>query len=168
MSATIQSQRLVTEATHELLEFDFTSLGGTAKVHCASGHEEIVYRDYTDPVLTWVDGNSYTFTRIDFQISGVRSDLTGSVAEPTLKIAAYDLWQMSDWASATSGFGLMDYRGLKIRRQRMFFNTSTMITPQVYYVKRVDSLSATTLTLTLTPSLGSDRLDRPSARKLEI
>jgi hypothetical protein len=168
MSATIQSQRLVTEAVDELVEFDFTSIGGSAKVHISASHEELVYREYTDGEFTWVDGNSYTFKRMDFQISGVRSDLTGSVAEPTLKIAAYDLWQMSDWASATSGFGLMDYRGLKVRRQRLFFNTNTYITPQVYYVKRVDSLSATTLTFTLTPSLGSDRLDRPSARKLEI
>ena len=168
MSATIQSQKLVTEATHELLEFDFTSIGGSAKVHIAQAHEELVFGEYTDSQLTWVDGNSYTFKRMDFQMSGIRSDLTGSVAEPSLKVAAYDLWQLSTWASATSGFSLMDYRGLKIRRQRLFFNTSTYIAPQVYYVKTVDSLSATTIAFTLTPTLGSDRLDRPSARKLEI
>lgn len=173
MSATIQSQRLVTEAVDELVEFDFTSIGGSAKVHISASHEELLYREYTDGQFTWVDGNSYTFKRMDFQISGVRSDLTGSVAEPTLKIAAASLWDLPEWQAGTrygqaDQFGLMDYRGLKVRRQRLFFNTNTYITPQVYYVKRVDSLSATTLTFTLTPSLGSDRLDRPSARKLEI
>lgn len=168
MSASSESQKLVTEATHELLEFDFTAIGGSAKVHIAQAHAELVYREYTDPIVTWADGNSYTFTRMDFQMSGIRSDLTGAVAEPTLKVAADSLWDLSGWASATSGFGLMDYRGLRVRRQRLFFNTTTLITPQVYYVKTVENLTASTITFTLTPSLGAERLDRPSARKLEI
>ena len=62
----------------------------------------------------------------------------------------------------------MDYRGLRIRRQRIFYNTTTFIAPQVFYVKTVDELTASTMSFTLTPSLGSERLDRPSARKLEI
>lgn len=169
MSAVTESQQLVTEATFQLLELDFTTIGGSAHVYLSTEHsEDIAYRQYDDPVLTWTDGASHTFKRIDFEMSGISSDLTGSVAEPTLNIAAADLWLISDWSSATSGFNLMDYRGLRVRRQRMFFGTTTLITPQVFYVKSVDQLSATTITFTLTPSLGSERLDRPSARKLEI
>mgnify|MGYP005989994801 FL=1 len=167
-TSTIQSQKLVTPAVDELLEFDFTAISGSAKVHIAGNHEELVYREYTDPIITWVDGVSYTFKRIDFEVSGISCDLTGSVAEPRLRLASDSLWSLSDWASATSGFGLMDYRGLRIRRQRIFYNTTTFIAPQVFYVKTVDELTASTLSFTLTPSLGSERLDRPSARKLEI
>ena len=164
MSATIESQKLVTEGTLQLLEFDFTSIAGSAHVYVSTEHtEEIAYLQYDDPT---VGGNVYK--RLDFQMSGISCDLTGSVAEATLKVASDSLWALSEWASATSGFGLMDYRGLRIRRHRRFFNTTTLIIPQVFYVKSVDELSATTITFTLTPSLGSERLDRPSARKLEI
>jgi len=179
MSASSESQKLVTEATHELLEFDFTAIGGSAKVHIAQAHEELDYRDYTNPgehpdsELIWVDGYSYVFTRMDFQMSGIRSDLTGAVAEPTLTVAAVSLWDLPEWQAGTrygqpDQFGLMDYRGLRVRRQRLFFNTTTFIAPQVYYVKTVEDLTATRIKFTLTPSLGAERLDRPSARKLEI
>lgn len=168
MSASSESQKLVTQAVDELLEFDFTSIGGSAKVHIAAAHQELVYREYTDGDVIWSDGNTYTFKRMDFQMSGIRSDLTGAVAEPTLTVAAVSLWDLPDWASATSSFGLMDYRGLRVRRQRLFFNTTTLISPQVYYVKTVEDLTATRIKFTLTPSLGAERLDRPSARKLEI
>ena len=62
----------------------------------------------------------------------------------------------------------MDYRGLRIRRQRFFYNVPTLIIPQVFYVKSVDELNTSTISFTLTTSLGSERLDRPSARKMEI
>lgn len=171
MSAVTESQQLVTEATFQLLELDFSTTESqqSAHIYLSTEHsEDIAYRQYDDPTIGWSDGASHTFKRIDFQMSGISSDLTGSVAEPTLSIAAADLWQISAWATATSGFNLMDYRGLRVRRQRMFFGTNTLITPQVFYVKSVDQLSATTISFTLTPSLGSERLDRPSARKLEI
>jgi len=167
MSATSVSQKLVTEGTLQLLEFDFTPIGGSAHVYVSTEHMEDA-SGYIPVVTTWSDGASHTFNRIDFQMSGISCDLTGSVAEATLKVASDSLWALSDWASATSSFGLMDYRGLRVRRQRQFFNTTTLIAPQVFYVKSVDELSATTITFTLTPSLGSERLDRPSARKLEI
>ena len=167
MSATSVSQKLVTEATLQLLEFDFTSIGGTAHVYVSTEHMEDA-SGYIPVVGNWIDGASHTFNRLDFEMSGISCDLTGSVAEPTLKVAVASLWALSDWASATSGFSLMDYRGLRVRRQRQFFNTTTLIIPQVFYVKSVDELSASTITFTLTPSLGSERLDRPSARKLEL
>jgi len=173
MSAVTESQQLVTEATFQLLELDFTTIGGSAHVYLSTEHSEaIAYRQYDDPTITWTDG-PHTFKRIDFQMSGISSDLTGAVAEPTLNIAAADLWLIPAWQTGTTKadgtkFNLMDYRGLRVRRQRMFFGTTTLITPQVFYVKSVDQLSATTITFTLTPSLGSERLDRPSARKLEI
>lgn len=169
MSTAIEeTQGLVTEATYQLMEFDFTTIGGSAKIYLATDHQENTYQVYTDPVLGWVDGQSHTFKRIDFKWSGLRSDLTGAIAEPNLSVAAYDLWQMSDWASATSGLNLMDYRGLRVRRARVFFGTSNFTPIQTYYVKTVDELSATTISFTLTPSLGSEQMDQPSARKLEL
>jgi len=168
MSATSVSQKLVTEATLQLLEFDFTSIGGTAHVYVSTEHMEDA-SGYIPVESSWTNGSGpFTFNRLDFEMSGISCDLTGSVAEPTLKVAVASLWALSDWASATSGFSLMDYRGLRVRRQRQFFNTTTLIIPQVFYVKSVDELSASTITFTLTPSLGSERLDRPSARKLEL
>jgi hypothetical protein len=164
---TIQSQKLVTEGTIQCLEFDFTSIGGSTSVYVSTEHEQNagVY----EPVeANWIDGNPHTFHRLDFQVSGISCDLTGSIPEPTLKVAADSLWNISDWSSATTGFGLMDYRGLRIRRQRFFYNISTFIIPQVFYVKSVDELNPSTISFTLTPSLGSERLDRPSARKMEI
>ena len=164
---TIQSQKLVTEGTIQLLEFDFTSIGGSSSVYVSTEHNQ-PSGAYIPVVANWIDGSSHTFDRLDFEVSGISCDLTGSIAEPKLKVAADSLWDISDWSSATSGFGLMDYRGLRIRRQRFFFNVSTLIIPQVFYVKSVDELNPSTISFTLTPSLGSERLDRPSARKLEI
>ena len=167
MSVTVESQKLVTEGTLQLLEFDFTSIGGSAHVYVTTEHME-VSGSLAPIVTTWVDGASHTFNRLDFQVAGISCDLTGSVAEPSLKVAAASLWALSDWATATSGFGLMDYRGLKIRRMRQFYNTTGTMNNQVFYVKSVDELTPSTISFTLTPSLGSERLDRPSARKLEI
>jgi hypothetical protein len=164
---TIQSQKLVTEGTIQCLEFDFTSIGGSTSVYVSTEHNQ-PSGAYVPVEATWIDGSSHTFHRLDFQISGVSCDLTGSVPEPSLKVAADSLWDISDWSSATTGFGLMDYRGLRIRRQRFFYNVSTLIIPQVFYVKSVDELNPSTISFTLTPSLGSERLDRPSARKMEI
>jgi len=164
---TIQSQKLVTEGTIQCLEFDFTSIGGSSSVYVSTEHNQ-PSGAYVPVEATWIDGSSHTFHRLDFEVSGISCDLTGSIAEPKLKVAADSLWDISDWSSATSGFGLMDYRGLRIRRQRFFYNISTLIIPQVFYVKSVDELNPSTISFTLTPSLGSERLDRPSARKLEI
>ena len=164
---TIQSQKLVTEGTIQCLEFDFTSIGGSTSVYVSTEHNQ-PSGAYVPVEATWIDGSSHTFHRLDFEVSGISCDLTGSIAEPKLKVAADSLWDISDWSSATSGFGLMDYRGLRIRRQRFFYNVPTLIIPQVFYVKSVDELNPSTISFTLTPSLGSERLDRPSARKLEI
>ena len=169
MSTAIQeTQGLVTEATYQLMEFDFTTINGSEKIYLSTDHQENTYQVYTDPVLGCVDGQSHTFKRIDFKWSGLRSDLTGAIAEPNLSVAAYDLWQMSEWASATTGRTLMDYRGLRVRRARVFFGTSNFTPIQTYFVKTVDELSATTISFTLTPSLGSEQMDQPSARKLEL
>jgi hypothetical protein len=164
---TIQSQKLVTEGTIQCLEFDFTSIGGSSSVYVSTEHNQ-PSGAYIPVVANWIDGSSHTFDRLDFEVSGISCDLTGSIAEPKLKLAADSLWSLSDWASATSGFGLMDYRGLRVRRQRFFYNITALIIPQVFYVKSVDELNPSTISFTLTPSLGSERLDRPSARKLEI
>jgi len=169
---TIQSQKLVTEGTIQCLEFDFTSIGGSSSVYVSTEHNQ-PSGAYIPVVANWIDGSSHTFDRLDFEVSGISCDLTGSIAEPKLKVAADSLWNISEWRTATKygqsdQFGLMDYRGLRVRRQRFFYNITALIIPQVFYVKSVDELNPSTISFTLTPSLGSERLDRPSARKLEI
>ena len=162
----IVSQKLVTESIVTLMEFDFTSIGGSNKVYVANELE----RDQgvlAKLDIEW-DGVERTFEWLDFTISSLRSDLTGQVAEPTLTLAAHSLWQISSWSSATSGFTMMDYRGLKVKRQRFFYNTPTLIAPQTYFVKNVEELTPTQISFTLTPSLGTENGNKPSARKLEI
>jgi len=167
MSSTpqIQAQSLATESIGQLMEFDFRAIGGTHRVFVANTQE--FETSYANLDITW-DGAERTFQHIDFSMSNLRSDLTGQVAEPTLRIAAHDLFAISDWASATTNFTMMDYRGLKIKRMRLFFNTPTLIDPQTYFVKSVDELSAEQMVFTLTASLGTENGNKPSARKLEI
>ena len=162
----ITSQKLVTESILTLMEFDFRSIGGSERVFLGNELEGSVSNPY-ELTSVW-DGAERTFKHIDFTISSLRSDLTGSIAEPTLSIAAFDLWQISGWASATSGLSLMDYRGLKMKRQRLFYSTPTLIAPQTFFVKNVDELTPEVITFTLTPSMGTENGNKPSARKLEI
>lgn len=165
----IQSQLLVTQAIVELYEFDFTTVGGTAKVYLANSQESDGSGGFQKGDIQWDDeAGVQTFEWIDTQISGLRSDLTGQVAEPTLKIASHDLWQISSWANATSGFSMLDYRGVGVNRKRLFYNTWYNMIPQRYFIKNVDELSLTSMTFTLTPSLGTENGNKPSARKFEI
>jgi len=168
MSSTpqIQAQKLATEAIGQLMEFDFRAIGGSNRVYVANTQENEGSGN-ANLDITW-DGAERTFQHIDFSLSNLRSDLTGQVAEPTLKIAAHDLFAISDWATATTNFTMMDYRGLKVKRMRLFFNTPTLIDPQTYFVKSVDELSAEQMVFTLTASLGTENGNKPSARKLEI
>ena len=172
MSVTVESQKLVTPGTVQLLEFDFTAIGGSTSVYVSTEQNQPV--DPYIPIVTdWIDGSgtlisNVTFNRLDFELSGISCDLTGSIAEPTLKVAAESLWALSGWAAETVGFALKDYRGIRIRRMRQFYNTVGLMAHQVFYIKSVDELNPSTISFTLTPSLGSERLDRPSARKLEI
>lgn len=162
----ITSQKLVTESILTLMEFDFRSIGGTGRVFIGNELEGSPSNPY-ELTSQW-DGAERTFKHIDFTISSLRSDLTGSIAEPTLSIAAYDLWQIAEWSSATSGMSLMDYRGLKVKRQRKFYNIATLVAPQTFFVKNVDELTPEVITFTLTPSMGTENGNKPSARKLEI
>lgn len=164
-----QSQKLVTSHIAQLMEFDFRSIGGSERVFLAN-EQEAVGGVFQKIDIQWPTSSSpiRVFEYIDFSLSSLRSDLTGSIAEPTISIAAYDLWQISGWASATSGMSLMDYRGLKMQRQRLFYATPTMIAPQTFFVKNVDELTPEVITFTLTPSMGTENGNKPSARKLEI
>lgn len=161
MSSTpeIERQKLVTEAVMQLVVFDFTTIGRSGIVYLADNHVENTYGIYEelDP-----------YKRLDFQLSGLRSDLTGQIAEPTITLASASLWELPEWQSATSGMDMMDYRGVRVQRQRLFYNTDTSIVPQVYYIKQVDELNPETITFTLTPNLGGDNFNQPSARKLEL
>lgn len=162
-----QAQQLAVGSVANLMEFDFTSIGGSAHVYL-SDSTEYENGSYQEVDLIWTDGLIHTFNWTDFEWSGLRSDLTGGIAEPKLKIAALTLWENTSWANATSGFSLMDYRGLKVKRFRMFYETPTFITPQSYFVKSVDELNEREISFTLTPSLGMENANKPSARKLEI
>ena len=164
---TIESQKMVTPPIAQLMEFDFRSIGGSERVFLANEQEGVSGGGYQKIDITW-DGSIRVFEQIDFTISSLRCDLTGSISEPTLSIAAFDLWQISGWSSATSGLSLMDYRGLKMKRQRLFYSTPTLIAPQTFFVKNVDELTPEVITFTLTPSMGTENGNKPSARKLEI
>lgn len=168
MSSTpeIQSQLLVTQAIATLMEFDFRSIDGSARVFISNSQERV--GGVTQKMdITW-DGALRTFEHVDFTISQLRSDLTGQITEPTLTVAADTLWDISGWSTETSSMNLMDYRGLKVKRQRLFFNTPTLIAPQTFFVKNVEELSASQIVFTLTPSMGTENGNKPSARKLEI
>jgi phage-related protein len=143
----IATQTLVTNSVVDLYEFDFTTIGGTAKVYIANGQETDGSGGYQKVDISWDDeAGVQTFEWIDTKISGLRADLTGQIAEPTLEVAAYDLWQISAWATATSGFSMPDYVGLGVNRKRLFYN----------------------IVFTLTPSLGTENGNKPSARKFEV
>ena len=161
---------MVTPAIAQLMEFDFRSIGGSARVFLANQQEGDGAGGLKKIDHPWPTDASpvRVFEYIDFTISSLRSDLTGSIAEPTLSIAAYDLWQITGWATATSGMSLMDYRGLKVKRQRKFYNILTLVAPQTFFVKNVDELTPEVITFTLTPSMGTENGNKPSARKLEI
>lgn len=162
----VTSQKLVTESVAQLVEFDFRAIGGSSRVFICNELEG-GYINYTKMTSLW-DGVNRTFEHVDFTLSELRSDLTGQVTEPTLTVAAQSLWDISAWASATSSLNLMQYRGLKVVRQRKFYNISDVFLKQTLYVKEIAELTPEVITFTLTPSLGTENGDKPSARKLEI
>lgn len=163
-----ESQKLVTNQVTDLIEFDFTSLGGTAKIYIAKDFE---YEGGGPAEITIdfnSDGNIDTFTRVDFKCGGFKNDVLGSPNEPTLTVAVESLWNVSGWAAATSGFSLRDYQGLIVNRKRMFYGVYYRMIPQRYYVKNIESLNSTEIVFQLSGSLDSENLNRPSARKLEV
>jgi phage-related protein len=162
----IQSQRLTTTESVQLFEFDFSNVGGS-KVYIASGTE---WKPGFGKLDTTWDGSVKTFEYIELEMSGVRSDLTGALAEPSLKVSCAKLWEFSSWSSSATGLNLSDYQGVRVRRQRLFYSldNDTPFFPQTYYIKSVDEFNAYYISFTLTSTLGGDRLDLPSARKLEL
>lgn len=163
----VTAQSLASGAFVSLMEFDFTSIGGSAHVYIADGKELIGGQPQLADIM-WTDGVIHEFDWVDFTWTGLRSDLTGFISEPTLRVAALTLWENTAWANAVNNFTLMDYRGLRVKRQRMFYNTPTLIAPQSYFIKSVDELNDSEIAFTLTPSLGMENASKPSARKLEL
>ena len=153
----IQSQKLSTNWVAQLFQFRFPA-GNTV---------------YLANALEWLPGWSKFYNGqydyVEIEMAGIRSDLTGALSEPSLRIASDKLWSNSGWAAATNGLSLSDYRGISVVRNRLFYNigVNTTFYPQLFFVKSVDELSATEIVFTLTPLLGGDRLEQPSARKLE-
>ena len=164
-----QSQKLVTNPVTDLIEFDFTAIGGTAKVYIAKDYEGTQQSGVFQEISIDFDndGADETFTKVDFKCGGFKNDLMGTPNEPTLTVAVEDLWNVTGWAAATSGFSLRDYRGLVVNRKRMFYGIYYRMIPQRFFVKSVESMTATQITFQLSGSLDSENLNRPSARKLE-
>jgi hypothetical protein len=158
-TADIERQKLLTQAVNQQVIFDFTTIGRSGIVYLIDNHTEPTANNYVD---------SLPYRRIDFQMSGLRSDLTGQIAEPSIVLASQSLWDLTEWQTATNGMGLMDYRGVRVIRYRQFYNTSASVVPQVYYIKQLDELNPESISFTLTPNLGGDNLNQPSARKLEL
>lgn len=164
-----ESLKLVTAPVVDLIEFDFTSIGGTGKVYIATGFEgadggglQQLDIDFDN------DGADEVFTRVDFTCGGFKNDITGSPNEPTLRVAVESLWNVSGWSAATSGFTLNDYQGVIVNRKRMFYGIYYRMIPQRYYIKSVESMSSTEIVFQLSGSLDIENLNRPSARKLEV
>jgi hypothetical protein len=165
----IVSSKLATSPITDLYEFDFTQIGGSAKIYISSGQEGDGSGGLQKLDIAWDDEVGVkVFEHCDLQISNLRSDLTGQVAEPQLTVAAKTLWDISGWATATSNFGMMNYRGLGVNRKRLFYSTWYNMIPQRFFVKSVDELTPEQITFTLTPSLGTENGEKPSARKLDI
>jgi hypothetical protein len=160
----IQSQSLVTEETAQLYEI----LINGYYVYLASGLE--YQSGFQNIDYTW-NGSTKNFQYIEIAMSGVRSDLTGALSEPSLQIACDSLWKNDTWDTATFGFtSLAQYQGARVTRQRIFYDMAVRTTffPQTYYIKEVSEFDAYSITFTLTPMLGGDTLDLPSARKLDL
>lgn len=159
MTTSINTQNLVTEETAQL--YDILINGYT--VYLASGH------NYAGG-FTEIPAPSGTYQYIEIVMSGVRSDLTGALSEPTLQIACDSLWKNDTWDSATFGFtSLAQYQGARVTRRRIFYDDlNGIFFPQTYYIKEVSEFNARSITFTLTPMLGGDTLDLPSARKLDL
>jgi phage-related protein len=154
-------QKLVTEPIIDLIEFDFTSIGESAQVYLASSLQLSAGPGSTQEKFTW---QTNTFEHIEFEASGFLSDLTGSTAEPTLKVSADLLFAIAAWPNTE----LIEYRGVIVKRRRLFENSVNAVQPQIYYIKKVNMLSATEIVFTLTPNRSTEKLNRPSSRKLDI
>ena len=164
-----QSQKLVTDAVVDLIEFDFTAVGGSQKVYIATGYEGAEGGGLQELDIDFDnDGADEVFTRVDFTCGGFKNDITGSPNEPTLRVAVESLWNVTGWSAATTGFTLNDYQGVVVNRKRMFYGIYYRMIPQRYYIKSVASLSSTEIVFQLSGSLDIENLNRPSARKLEV
>jgi len=148
-------QKFVTEPIIDLIEFDFTSIGGTAHVYIASS------LNASQSKFTW-QVNQYD--PVDFTTSGFNADLTGGISEPSLTVASDTLFSLASWPNTD----LILYRGVTVKRRRVFETSTAAVQPQIYYIKKVDSFSATEITFTLTPSRSFERLNRKSTRKLDL
>jgi len=157
-----EAQKLVTDPIVDLVEFDFTSIGRTEKVYIASSLQTGAGPQTGQQVKFQWQVNDYE--HIDFKASGFLSDLTGSTAEPELTVAADLLYALSSWPS----LDLIEYRGVIVKRRRVFVSSSEAVQPQTYYIKKVNALSSNTITFILTANRSTERLNRKSSNILDI
>jgi len=156
-------QKLVTQAIIDLVEFDFSTISGASgNVYIASSLQDGSGPSTGQQIKYVWDGNSYE--HVDFRTNGLSSDSTGSIAEPTLEVAANTLFSISGWPT----LDLIEYRGVIVKRRRVFEDGTTPLAPQRYYIKKVSQFNTSTITFVLTPSLGFEQLNRASTRKMEL
>jgi len=156
-------QKLVTDPIVDLIEFDFTSIPTrTEKVYIASSLQTGSGPQTGQQVKFQWQVNNYE--QIDFKASGFLSDLTGSTAEPELTVAADLLYALSSWPN----LDLIDYRGVIVKRRRVFVSNTEAVQPQSYYIKKVSVLTSSEITFVLTPNRSTERLNRKSCNILDI
>lgn len=185
MTLSSEVQKLLTNASVNIYKFDFSPIGVNTQVYLANSFQASTSGDlpwthrgfdfngieyfgfrFDQYDVDWFDGANHHYVGI--KASGFSNDMTGQIANPTLSMSAYDLWQVPEWAAATSGLNISDYRGVIVLRQRVFYNVPTPIIPQRYFIQSVNSLDSAELNITLTPTLGNENLNLPSARYLEL
>jgi phage-related protein len=157
-----EAQKLVTEPIVDLIEFDFTSIGRTEKVYLASSLQTGSGPQTGQQVKFQWQVNDYE--HIDFKASGFLSDLTGSTAEPELTVSADLLYALSSWPN----IDLIEYRGVIVKRRRVFVSSSEAVQPQTYFIKKVNELTSSTITFVLTPNRSTERLNRKSSNILDL
>jgi phage-related protein len=156
-------QKFVTEPIIDLIEFDFTSIPNrTEHVYIASSLDYGSGPQTGQQIkFTW---QGHSFEHIDFQTSGLSSSLTGGISEPGLTVSADLLFSLASWPNLS----LIEYRGVIVKRRRVFKTSQDAVQPETYYIKKVATFDASIITFVLTPSRSFERQSRPSARKLEI
>lgn len=156
MTANVEARKLVTQPIISALTLDFSTVDISARIDIANT---------SNP-----DGTNWTnagkiYEHVDFSVIGSSSQLTERISEPQVTIAADKLFDITGYPTTLS---LSGYRGVRVTRYRIFDGDTTPILEQQYFVKRVEEFTATTITFTLTPTLGFDKMNMPSARKLEL
>lgn len=167
--ATEQFKLTVSQLT-TLMTIDFsTCIGftptGTTLLRLSAyrnGNNDVVY-----------DGNTYQY--VGFEAQGFRSELNGQVPAPTVVFDRASLFGLTDYNTlwdqytAQTGEDYFDWRGAQVKVFRTIgLNTAQQLNTQEYTVSQVNRVTASTLEVQLTVSLGIDKLTNQSIQSLSL